>query len=39
MKLAKVPLLSKEEMIDNMYNKAEKYYAKYIDDSGDFEFD
>ena len=26
-------------MIDDMYNKAEKYYAKYIDDSGDFEFD
>jgi hypothetical protein len=22
-----------------MYNKAEKYYIKYIDDSGDFEFD
>ena len=39
MRLTKVPLLSKEEMIDDMYNKAEKYYAKYIDDSGDFEFD
>src|ERR1044072_8817888 len=26
-------------MIDNMYNKAKKYYTKYIDDLDDFEFD
>ena len=39
MKLAETPLLSKEEMIDGMYNKAEKYYAKYMDDLGECEFD
>src|ERR1051325_265733 len=38
MKLAEIPLLSKEEMIDDMYNKAEKYYTKYVDDSGEFDW-